>query len=172
MPELASRMGHRDLGWQWVGGTNLTAKIKNCDAYATIVVPDPMIAFYRASITGDKLIVEATGDGSLHMGKDPEGAIVEACLMLGVTRDVFYDVEVHASAYAKIAPIDEAERRNFIYWASTMTGRAYQLGRYATWRPRLLLDDLVHDVRLIESWVVSASSQADQEKHEATKRRG
>jgi hypothetical protein len=172
MPELAERMGHRDLGWKWVAGTNVTARIKHCDAYASVVVPDPKVVFYRASITGDKLIVEATGDGSSQMSEDPEGAVVLACMMLGVTRDVFENVSVHASTYAKIAPIDEAERRNFIFWASTMTGRAYQLGRYATWRPRLLLDDLVHDVRLIESWMVSASSQADQEKHEATKRRG
>jgi hypothetical protein len=69
-------------------------------------------------------------------------------------------------SYAKIAPMDETLRRNFIYWASTVTGRAYQLGRFATWRPRLLLDDLVHDVRLIEGWATSPSSSYDQQLHE------
>ena len=158
MPVLAKKLGHPDLGWHWVGGMNITARLKSTEAYVSVMVPDPRVAFYRASITGDLLIIEFTGDGSARAGADPESQIVEACLFLGITRDVFYDIKVSGQRYAKIAPIDEDDRKNFIYWASVELGRCYQLGRYATWRPRLLLDDLVKDVRLIEGWMTSKSS--------------
>jgi hypothetical protein len=163
MPILAIKMGYpRDLGWKWLDGQNIVTRVKGCEAYCSVMVPDPNVPFYRASITGDQLIIEVGWRS--HM-PHPDKMIYKACELLGVAErcDEF---EVVPQSYAKIAPMDEAERRNFIYWASTVTGRAYQLGRFATWRPRLLLDDLVHDVRLIEGWATSPSSSYDQQLHE------
>jgi hypothetical protein len=162
MPSLAKRMGYKDLGWKWIDGQCLVTRVKGCDAYVSIMVPDPNVPFSRATITGDQLIVELIGQD--HIG-DPAKIVYKACELLGV-RERCEDYALVDQAYAKIAPIDEGERRNFIYYASTITGRAYQLGRFATWRPRLLLDDLVHDVRLIEGWVTSPSPAYDQQLHE------
>ena len=38
--------------------------------------------------------------------------------------------------------IDETLRRRWLYWCSTERGVCYNLGRFATWRPGLLADDL------------------------------
>jgi hypothetical protein len=162
MPTLAKKMGHRDLGWRWLDGKNIVVRLRNCEAYCTIYVPDPEVLFYSATVTGNQLIIEHTTD---RIGS-AERAINLACDMLGLGTRVVETYEIVDQSYAKIAPMDEAERRNFIYWASTVTGRAYQLGRFATWRPRLLLDDLVQDVRLIESWITSQSSDYDQQQHQ------
>jgi hypothetical protein len=162
MPALAKAMGYRDLGWKWLDGQNVITRVKNCEAYCTVMVPNPEVSFYRATITGDQLVIEHAFQSELG---DPLKVIYKACELLGV-RERCEDFTIVKQSYAKIAPMDEAERRNFIYWASTVTGRAYQLGRFATWRPKLLLDDLVHDVRVIEGWMTSPSTQYDQEQHE------
>jgi hypothetical protein len=152
MPTLAKLMGYKkELGWKWIDGKNLVTRVKGCEAYVSIMVPDPNVPFSRATITGDQLIVELTGDVT-----QPEKIIYKACELLGITERC-NDVKLVDQSYAKIAPIDEDERRAFIHWASTVTGRAYQLGRFATWRPRLLLDDLVQDVRKIERWITMPS---------------
>jgi hypothetical protein len=164
MPALAKIMGYRNLGWKWLDGHNIITKVRDCEAYCTVMVPDPNVPFYRATITGDQLVVEFAFDRETAY---PDKMIYKACELLGV-RERCQDYQVVKQSYAKIAPIDEAERRNFIYWASTTTGRAYQLGRFATWRPKLLLDDLVKDVRVIESWMTSPSSSYDQQLHERT----
>jgi hypothetical protein len=161
MPVLAAKMGYpNDLGWRWINGRNIITRIKACDAYCSVMVPDPNIPFSRASVTGDQLIIELCGEVA-----NIQRTIYKACELLGVS-ERYDSFDVVPQSYAKIAPMDETLRRNFIYWASTVTGRAYQLGRFATWRPRLLLDDLVHDVRLIEGWATSPSSSYDQQLHE------
>ena len=165
MPVLARAMGHPSLGWQWVGGTSITATLKNCEAYCSVMVPDPYLPFYRASITGDQLTVEMS-DATVVEREVTEEQIIEwATELLGYSGSVSR-VAVRSQEYAKIQPIDEASRKNFIYWASTIKGRAFQLGRYATWRPRLLLDDVVSDVRKIEGWMMSGSPEYDQEQHQ------
>jgi hypothetical protein len=163
MPTLAKALQYpKDLGWKWIDGKIISTRVRGCEAYCSVMVPDPNVPFYRASITGDQLIIELASKDPIG---DPTRVIYKACEMLGLSERCD-EYEIVPQSYAKIAPIDEGERRNFIYWASTVTGRAYQLGRFATWRPRLLLDDLVHDVRLIEGWATSPSSSYDQQLHE------
>ncbi|NDG64822.1 MAG: hypothetical protein EBY29_15370, partial [Planctomycetes bacterium] len=58
--------------------------------------------------------------------------------------------------YSKILPIDEGERRKFIVWATDQHG-IYSLGRFATWRPGLLMDDVVNDVRVIRKIIKNGS---------------
>ena len=52
----------------------------------------------------------------------------------------------------ELSRIDEELRKDFIYWA-TDKHNIFSLGRFATWRPGLLLDDLVKDIRLIDKWI-------------------
>jgi hypothetical protein len=162
MPVLARKMGHRDLGWRWLDGVNVVARVEGCSAYASVMVPDPDIPFHRASITRDELIIEST---QMPTGQE-ELIIGTACRLLGIDSDDVHHHRTVFQPYAKIAPIDEGDRRNFIYYASTITNTAYQLGRFATWRPGLLLDDVVQDVRIIERWMTSLSSSYDQQRHE------
>jgi hypothetical protein len=166
MPHLAKILKYpRDLGWKWVDGKNIVGTIKNCDAYCSVMVPNPSVPFYRASVTGSQLVVELAKSGTAH---DPADVVRQACQVLGMFHHA-EDFRVVDQRYAKIAPVDEGERKAFIYWASVELGRAYQLGRFATWRPRLLLDDLVQDVRLIEGWMTSAAPRYDQQLHEANR---
>ena len=74
--------------------------------------------------------------------------ILEVMIKFGVTGG-WTNGKLKEQKYAKILPIDNRERKRFIAWA-TDTHNIYSLGRFATWRPGLLLDDLVHDVRVIQ----------------------
>jgi hypothetical protein len=163
MPYLARAMGYEErVDWRWVRGTNVNARIKNCEAYASVMVPNPGLPFYRASITGNLLTIECTGAPD----DQDERMVDQACRLLGIRYGLISEIRRKEQDFAKIAPIPEDQRRNFIYWASTVKGRAYQLGRYATWRPRLMMDDLIKDVRLVGQWIQSPSRLYDQEEHE------
>jgi hypothetical protein len=68
--------------------------------------------------------------------------------LLGLRDCKTLSYQIRPQKYAKILPIDEDERRRFIMWASDQH-RIFSFGRYAVWRPGLLLDDLVQDFRVI-----------------------
>lgn len=143
-------------------GINIRAKIKHCDAYVSVLVPDPEIPFSRVSITKDELIIEIPNinDPGRFTDVVTENNIHYASKLLGlllpemkVMADMpVSDIKVLKQQYHKILPIDDDERKEFIHWASDKYG-VYSLGRYATWRPKLLLDDLVKDIRLIDRWI-------------------
>ena len=144
-----------------VPGVNVRATVPACDAYVSLYVPDPALPFSRVSITGDELIAECPGAVDASKADHIAAMATEVLGLFGAT-----DVGATKQKYFKIAPIDEGERRRFIYWASSLKGKAWQLGRYATWRPGLKLDDLVKDIRLIDKWMSSKSPEADMEMHE------
>ena len=144
MPALMAAMDYprrHQLFFRSRSGSNLVAQLQGVDAYCSIYVPDPGIAAARISIMGDVLVAESYG------GREPE---LHACLSLMGLDASHLDgaPEVKEQRYAKILPIDEDERRRFIMWASERG--VYSLGRFATWRPNLLLDDVVNDVRVIQ----------------------
>jgi hypothetical protein len=85
----------------------------------------------------------------------PEDIAARAADLLGLKYD-FYEVTSHPQKYAKITPIDDDERKSFMHWA-TVTHNVYSLGRFATWRPNLLLDDLINDIRKIDKWIGSTN---------------
>jgi len=165
MPALMRALNHSPRPeFPFRSGVNISARIMHCDAYASLYVPNPSLPFSRVSITGDELIVECSDNQVNDTNADVTATI--ACRLLGIGEGQLYDVQVHEQAYAKILPIDEGARRTFIHWASTIKGRAFSLGRFATWRPGLLLDDLIKDVRVIESLMTSSSPAYDAERIE------
>lgn len=141
-------------------GINVRAVIEDCDAYCTLYVPDPSDDFSRITVTGNELIIEfprhpKDDANDSKWWEDPavlESIARKAAGMLGLDRSRIGHVTAHIQQYAKIAPIPENTRREIMY---TLTDELdiYSLGRYATWRPGLLLDDLVKDIRLIERWI-------------------
>lgn len=165
MPSLMKALDYpRHVDFEYRAGWVTRARVAGCDAFATVLVPDPTVEFYRASITGDELIVESTMEPIDH---EP---LVKATRMLGLNLEDVECAETVRMPYGKITAIDEKERRDFIYWASNLAGRAHSLGRFACWRPGLVNDDLVKDVRLIDQWLSSPTPSWEMEKHRMKER--
>lgn len=134
-------------------GLNITARIKDCDAYCSLLVPSPDYGFSRISITGDELIIEVPNYQSTKFDdKIVESNVAAAAMILGIDEQDTFSISHSAQQYAKILPIDDRIRKEFMHWA-TDKFNIFSLGRYATWRPGLLLDDLVNDIRLIDRWI-------------------
>lgn len=131
-------------------GINVISEIADCDAYVTLMFPDPEIPFTRASITGNQMIVECTLHNNSEETWFPGEVADLAANFLGVPCPD--NAVAVPQRYAKILPIDEEQRRAFMFW-STIEKGIYKLGRYGTWRPKLMADDLVQDIRRIEGWI-------------------
>lgn len=130
-------------------GWTITVDCKDTDVCATLYYPQPHKTQYRASVTGSKIIVE--GVDNIDTVKQNAGVVLNGCSYdLGLIHRVDNSTRVFKEQkYAKISAIDESLRKRFIMWASEVHG-IYSLGRFATWRPGLLLDDIVNDVRVIQ----------------------
>jgi putative NAD(P)-binding protein len=148
MPVLMALLEYEhDINFDSIPGCVFTGRILDCDAYVSVLYPGPE-TYSRATITGDQLIVEFPNRTEIPDSID----LALVYHSLGLYDCVVLDVEFKRQPYFKITEIDEAERKAFMRWATVKHG-IYSLGRYATWRPKLLLDDLVHDVRKIEGWI-------------------
>jgi hypothetical protein len=171
MPVLAKQLGYNHLPeFQSVSGFNIKARVKNCEAYVSLYVPDPLYDFNRISITGDELIVEYANKlpriaddekvksdlqiAAMLLGLDPDDLYnwQESAMLLGLDPDDLYNWQVKAQQYAKIQPIETGARKRFIAWA-TDNHNIFSFGRFAVWKPGLLLDDLIEDIRKIERWL-------------------
>ena len=167
MPSMFRLLNYAgDEAFEVVHGYNVRAKLRNVDAYASVYVPDPSRAFNRISITGDELIAEASMPGRIKDEVQAEVIdIAEHCLLdtarsaarlIGVDPGWILNVEIKAQTYSKVLPVSDELRKGFIHWATDNYG-VYSLGRFAVWKPGLLLDDLVQDVRLIEKWITASN---------------
>jgi hypothetical protein len=162
MPSLMESLDYPSQPtFEYVQGVNVKARVEDCEAYVSLAVPDPGLPYSRVSITGNELIVECPWMDPFGEDFAAETAL-EAAEHLGIGPARIYSISHHAQKYSKILPIDEKDRRAFIFWASVTQGKAFSLGRYATWRPGLLLDDLIQDIRLIDSWIKNGVPGADQ----------
>jgi len=115
--------------------------VANADVFQTIYFPDPDTAVYRASITGDLLIVESIN--GLLAPVDVE----EVFRAFGFAHAP-EPLDSARQQFGKIAPIDDQWRRNFIL-RCTLMHRIYSVGRFATWR-NILLDDVLHDLAVVK----------------------
>ena len=123
-----------------------TRRYRICDArnlYQTIYFPDDNIAPYRASITGDMMIIEGT---------NPTFDITTVAKAFGVEGMSWEPLdEVNKQKFGKIADIPSDYRKALLYKLTTEHG-IYSLGRFATWR-NILLDDVVDDIYRIERFM-------------------
>ena len=121
--------------------------IPECDVYMTYYFTDPTTAVYRASITGDQLIIEST----FKIAREDFNIVKRAFGLSGMTLEqTMYNRE---QALGKIVPMDEKLRRSIIV-ELTANCNLYSLGRFATWR-NLLLDDVYDDINVIKRLVNS-----------------
>jgi hypothetical protein len=141
--------------FNFLPGYVIKAHVSNCDMFATRYYTSGEYGpLYRASITGDTLILEFVGE--------PFDDFVPDDVTPNVVDDfgIFWDdvtdwTEPKASKYAKLAALSDADKRKaqaFMHWA-TVNWRVFSLGRFAKWEAGLLLDDIVQDVLKIERWI-------------------
>ena len=124
-----------------------------CDVYQTIYYTDPYSFHYRASITGDQLIVEFLEELALYQAREVANDVIQD---FGFNNDwrspvVFEGEVLKYQHYGKLLPIDDKIRRAFIMALSTEYG-IYSVGRFATWR-QILMDDVVNDVNVVERFI-------------------
>ena len=149
MPKLMELLDY-DMGpdFHYREGWTITATVRECDAYVSLIVPDPTDPISRISLTGNQMIIELAREPV----STPTGTAWSAARLLGIDNEDLYDIgEPRKQTYNKIIPISDDSRKRFMLWA-TNNCHVYSLGRFATWRPGLLLDDLVNDIRLIGRW--------------------
>ncbi len=110
--------------------------------------------YYRASITGNQLIVEYMSEPS-RTGAASD--LADICDDFGFGSLDSEPYIVKRQEYGKLLPIPEDERKAFILAMSDQLA-IYSLGRFATWR-QILLDDVVKDVRHIETFLTQRSAR-------------
>lgn len=123
-------------------------RVPNCDVFQTIYFPSPETAVYRASITGDVLIVESVANLDYRRANSEfRGELLNVMDAFGID-SLGEELSKTEQRYGKIAPIDDAWRRKFIA-ESTRRLNVYALGRFAVWR-NILADDVLHDIAVIK----------------------
>lgn len=119
--------------------------------------------WYRATIHGSFLTIEAK---SAEMHQRAKEGLMVVLTAFGINPDIWLQkIPPFLSANAryavqqlgKITPMDEVVRRQIITKLSDQL-HIYSLGRFATWRPGLLMDDLIKDIRVIEQLINHGSS--------------
>ncbi|MBL1375570.1 hypothetical protein, partial [Acinetobacter baumannii] len=137
-----------------------------CDVFQTVYFPSPDFGTFRASITGDTLIVESIANGGVENADgeikkiewNPAWDLDEVCAAFGIRRkQLIEDGEPTIQTKGKIIPLGRDERESMI-WNLTHEAGIFSLGRFATWR-NVLLDDLVSDMDVIERLMTSSSYQ-------------
>tara|TARA_R110002126_G_scaffold105052_4_gene239125 strand:- start:965 stop:1918 length:954 start_codon:yes stop_codon:yes gene_type:complete len=163
------------LGWKekpefrFVNGFNINCTLENVDAYVSVYVPDPLELFNRVSLTGNVMTIEVSlphfssaDEVSNYMNRirdndrERRELLKSALYVLGIDKTIISNERWSVQRYAKILPITEVERKTFVLWA-TDKFNIYSLGRFATWRPGLLMDDVVNDVRVIRRIINNGS---------------
>ena len=134
----------------------LTAKITNpeVDVYQTLYYPGDE-SYYRCSITGGQLIVEFQEEPKprLSVGMGWLEATCQKVLEdFGVFDADLSDIRIKEQRFGKLVPIDDTARRGFIMAISELYG-VYSLGRFATWKPNLLMHEIPQDVDLISRMI-------------------
>lgn len=135
---------------------------KGTKLYQTIYFPDSDLRTFRASITGDLLIVESMRGNPNDMfdwsvGEPSEIGVVGKAFGLDWS-DVTPLDEVEQK-YGKIVEIPREQREAILYELTRDFG-VFSIGRFATWR-NILLDDVVHDIGLVERLMASSAYGRD-----------
>lgn len=138
-------------------------EIEGCNSYCTVYYPG-VGSCYRATLNGNTLITEG-----MSPLKDYE--VSDILVSFGIpshTVDLESDwkAQNHKQKFGKITPIDNAERRQLILELS-LKYDIYSLGRFATWRPKVMLDDVLEDIyvirRLMSEGKYSATNHKQQD---------
>ena len=119
-------------------------EIPGANVHQTIYFPHPELGIYRASMVGSTLIIESMNplDGADELF-DVEKAFG---MSLFHCRKSLHWIEQKG----KFSPIADSERKSCLLNLSTKHN-VWSLGRYACWRPSILMDDVYDDILKIRS---------------------
>lgn len=121
-------------------------KVNNSHVYQTVYFPNPHIGLYRATLTGEDLILES-------IAKDVEVYAAINALAINGSVEISGQEETKQQ-YGKISPIDNNIRQKFMLDQS-INNNVYSLGRFACWR-NILLDDVYDDFYKIKRMINSS----------------
>lgn len=161
MPALMKLVGWPempDFTFRTVWSLSLRITDPSIDVYQTIYYPELRDSHYRASITGNQLIIEFAGaeEPSTDELKDVMlSSLEDFGIPVGESLIQPSSYSWKQQLYGKLLPIPERDRKEFIL-AMTDQYNIYSVGRFATWR-QILLDDVVRDVRLVEQMITERS---------------
>lgn len=172
MPALMEMLGYEDDSLKFEHTTGLVLQIdlpQDTDVCATIYYPQPDFDVSRASLTGGLLQIECpvrwagsnvdtVADSWMEDQSRVLSSIVQPVLHDFGLEDNWVRYTVKRQRYAKILPVDDRARKRFIMWATDNWG-IYSLGRFAVWKPGLLLDDVFHDIQAIQRMMDSTNYQ-------------
>jgi hypothetical protein len=150
MPSLMTLLNYdHDVEFVYQDAWVITGEVNvPSDMCATIYYPSPDTPVTRATLTGTSVQIELMPQFS-PMLEDTERLTEEVLHDFGLEGHGG-EFELKQQRYAKIQPIPEGERRRFIMWA-TDEFKVYSVGRFAVWKPGLLLDDVFHDIRKVQT---------------------
>lgn len=119
--------------------------IPDADLHQTVYFPQLDNPVYRASVVENVLIVESIRE--LTPTTIPKELFDAFFLFESELELIDYGVQ----NFGKIAPLpDETWRRAFIGWLSDEFN-IFSLGRFATWRPDVMIHDIIKDVQVIKA---------------------
>ncbi len=119
------------------------------DIHMTVYFPDPDLAVYRASISGNILTVEAN-----NILSDVDMEEVKAAFCIRPEDINVVTLNNHPQSMGKIQPIPDEVRKTLLH-KMTQEHNLYSLGRYACWR-NILLDDVVQDIEVIDRLITQS----------------
>jgi hypothetical protein len=127
-------------------------RIEGADLFQTIYFPALEIPVYRASITGDLLIVEAMTSIEPNQLAFWLVSVLKA-FGLESRADAIWNASLPPvkQEFGKIVPVDDGLRKGMLFLLSQQHN-VFSVGRFATWR-NILLDDVVHDLRVVQEFV-------------------
>ena len=119
----------------------LTIEFESADVYQTIYYPEHNTQVYRASMTGNMLIIESTAQVTSREAM----RIMNHFGLHGMVHTFGKSI---VQQFGKFIPLDDVKRKKLMFELTKDFG-VYSLGRHATWR-KLMLDDTPHDLDVIQ----------------------
>lgn len=130
---------------------------KGTDVFQTLYFPEDDVRTFRASITGDMLIIEQKKSPDTPHKRYSE--LVElgyVCAAFGLNAvDDLTEIERVDQRYGKIIELPR-ESREAILHELTRDFNVFSIGRFATWR-NILLDDVVKDIEVVQRLMAASS---------------
>lgn len=125
------------------------------EVYQTVYFPEPSTRLFRASITGDTLIIEIlASDGQPVSEREISQKMLSAFGILPSMLD-FSTLTKTVQPFGKIVDLNKGDREAIMH-ELTAAHRIFSLGRFATWR-NILLDDVVNDIESIDHLIKASA---------------
>ena len=124
--------------------TTLTMHKLKSNINHTVYFPGNDTTAYRATLEGNKLIIESMDS---YLEEEQIILIMKDVFGIGIEYYAPQYVSMAIQAYGKISPIDDDIRKGIIRELSSKYS-VYSLGRYATWR-NITSDSIINDLDVI-----------------------